>query len=191
MDDLIRASVIDIIRVDEVDKMVEHGLIDSTHDLDGIAEDGNTILGHHCFPRCLVMVSPGVFKCRKLDNLKISHDNTKYVFKELPNDYSLECLERLVQIGIIEPIHVTEDGYEVPFKSSLEYFHSKHHIPPTNPTGDINMSPVDGYLFTACRSIHNVQWLTNSGGVNKYVVKYIGKIDEESYVIISTDTYSN
>ena len=72
------------------------------------------------------------------------------------------------KVGIVEPIQVTEDGYEVPFKSNLPYFHPKRHIPPTNPTGGINMSPVDGYLFTACLSMQNVQWLTNSGGVNKY-----------------------
>ena len=181
----------DIVRTNEVDKMVEHGLMNSIHDLDDIVENGNKILGHHCSPRCLVMVSPGVFRCRKLNNLKISPDNTKHVFKALPNDYSLECLERLEKIGIIEKIQVTEDGYEVPFKSNLPYFHPKRHIPPTNPTGDINMSPVDGYLFTACLSMQNVQWLTNSGGVNKYVVKYIGKIDEQNYVIIATDSTTN
>ena len=40
MNDLIRASVIDIVRVDEVDNMIEHGLMDSIHDLDDIVEDG-------------------------------------------------------------------------------------------------------------------------------------------------------
>ena len=123
MNDLIRASVVDIVRVDEVDNMIEHGLMDSIHDLDDIVEDGKKILGHHCSPRCLVMTAPGVFHCRKLNNLKISPDNTKHVFKPLPNDYSSECLERLVKIGIIEPIQVTKDGYEAPFKSSNEYFH--------------------------------------------------------------------
>ena len=188
LNDLIRASVIDIVRVDEVDHLIEHGLMKSVVDLEEIVNDASTILGHHCSPRCLMMVSPGVFRCRKLNNLQISPDNTKHVFKPLPNDYSLECIERLVKIGLIEPIHVTDDGYEAPFKSCLEYFHPKRHIPPTNPTGDINMSPVDGYLFTACKSMQNVQWLTQCGGVNKYVVKYIGKIDEQNYVIVSTDS---
>ena len=53
------------------------------------------------------------------------------------------------------------------------------------------MSPVDGYLFVACRSMQNVQYLTLCGGVNKYVVKYIGKIDEQNYVIICTDSSKN
>ena len=191
INDLIRASVIDVVRVDEVDHLIEHGLMESVVDLEKIVEDASNILGHRCSPRCLMMVAPGVFRCRKLNNLEVSPDNTKHVFKPLPNDYSLECIERLIKIGIIEPIHVTPEGYEAPFKSSNEYFHPKRHIPPTNPTGDINMSPVDGYFFTACRSMQNVQWLTQCGGVNRYVVKYIGKIDEQNYVIICTDSQQN
>jgi hypothetical protein len=187
IDDLIRASVCDVVRVDEVDHMVEHGLLNSVVDLDEVVKDASTVLGHRCSLACLVMVSPGVYKCKKLNNLKVSHDNNKHTFKALPNQYSLECLDRLVQIGLVDQIVVTKDGYEAPFKSSLEYFHPKRHIPPTNPNGDINMSPVDGYLFTACRSMQNVQFLTHCGGVNKYVVKYIGKIDEQNYVIICTD----
>ena len=191
INDMIRASVIDVVRVDEVNHLIEHGLMKSVVDLEEIVEDASKILGHHCSPRCLMMVSPGVFRCRKLNNLNVTSDNTKHVFKPLPNDYSLECLERLVKIGLVEPIEVNENGYEAPFKSCHEYFHPKRHIPPTNPTGDINMSPVDGYFFTACRSMQNVQWLTQAGGVNKYVVKYIGKIDEQNYVIVSTDSQKN
>ena len=92
---------------------------------------------------------------------------------------------------MIENIIVSKDGYEAPFKSNVEFFHPKRHIPPTNPTGDINMSPVEGYFFTACRSMQNVQYLTLCGGVSKYVVKYIGKIDEQNYVIICTDSSKN
>ena len=65
----------------------------------------------------------------------------------------------------------------VPFKSKCSFFHPKRHIPPTNPTHDINMSPVEGYTFAVTRSMQNIQWLTNCGGCNRYVIKYIGKID--------------
>lgn len=129
MNDLIRASVIDTIRVDEIDKLVEGGLMKSVHDLDDIVEDDEKILRYHCSPRCLVMTSPGVFCCRKLNNLEISSDNTKRVFKSLSNNYSSECLERLVKTVIPEPIQVIKDGYKIPSKSYNE-FSSK--IPYTN-----------------------------------------------------------
>ena len=49
------------------------------------------------------------------------------------------------------------------------------------------MSPVEGKTFSVCRSMQNIQLLTDCGGVNKYVCKYIGKIDESNYVIINVD----
>ena len=107
------------------------------------------------------------------------------------NDYSLECLERLVQIGLVDPLEVSEEGYEVPFKSNDSYFHPKRHVPPTNPSNDMNISPVDGYTFSVCKSMQNVQLLTECGGVNKYVCKYIGKIDEQNYVVVNTDNAQN
>ena len=42
------------------------------------------------------------------------------------------------------------------------------------------MSPVEGKTFSACQSMQNVQCLSRSGGLNKY----IAKIDENNYVII-------
>ena len=32
--------------------------------------------------------------------------------------------------------------------------------------------------------MQNIQWLTTSGGLNKYICKYIGKIDENNHSII-------
>ena len=46
------------------------------------------------------------------------------------------------------------------------------------------MSPVEGKTFAACRSMQNIQCLTQPGLLNKYVCKYIGNIDENNRVII-------
>ena len=53
-----------------------------------------------------------------------------------------------------------------------------------NNTGDMNISPVEGYTFAVCRSMQNCQRLTHCGGCSKYVCKYIGKIDEQNYVVV-------
>lgn len=66
-----------------------------------------------------------------------------------------------------------------------KHFHPKRHIPPTNPSDDLNMSPVEGKTFAVTRAMQNAQLLTDCGGVNKYVCKYIGKIDEKNYVIVN------
>ena len=68
------------------------------------------------------------------------------------------------------------------------FFRPTRHIPPTNPTHDLNISPVESQTFVVCRSMQNIQSLTHSNGCNKYVVKYLGKIDEQNFVITSTDS---
>ena len=54
------------------------------------------------------------------------------------------------------------------------FLNPNHHIPPTNPTHDLNISPVIGELFAATLSMMNAQVLTQTNGCNKYVCKYIG-----------------
>ncbi len=189
--ELIRASVLEIVRPDEAEHLRRDGIISSMHDIDDIIKDAQTMLTHHCSPRCLMAVGDGVYKCRKVNYLRETLDNTRHVFKPLPNDYSMECLERLVKIGLVEPLQFNEAGYMKPFKSSDDFFHPKRHIPPVNWTHDLNISPVEGYTFAACRSMQNLQWLTHCGGCHKYVVKYIGKIDEQNYVVVSTNGNKN
>jgi hypothetical protein len=92
---------------------------------------------------------------------------------------------------LVQPLRINDDGYESPFVSTDPFFHPSRHIPPTNPSDDINISPVEGYLFAVCQSMQNVQWLTNCGGVNKYVCKYIGKIDEQNYVVVFASGATN
>ena len=49
------------------------------------------------------------------------------------------------------------------------------------------MSPVEGYTFANCRLMQNIQLLTQTGAVNKYVCKYIGKNDEHNYMVVYVD----
>ena len=53
------------------------------------------------------------------------------------------------------------------------------------------MSPVEGYTFSQLRSMQNVQCLMYSAGANKYICKYIGKMDENNYTVVSTDAHKN
>jgi predicted GIY-YIG superfamily endonuclease len=156
--------------------------------------DAITFLPHKCTSGCQAKVVENgevKFKCRKLNNLKVSKDNTRHTFQSLPNEIPEECIQKLIQVGIVEPIQFLENGYRYPFKSKLPIFHPKRHIPPTNPNGDLNISPVEGYTFANCKSMQNIQVLTQSGGVNKYVCKYIAKLDEQNYVVMKTDSYKN
>ena len=100
------------------------------------------------------------------------------------NNFSTECIDKLTEIGMAEPITYNEFGYPSELKSSHPFFHPKRHIPPTNPHFDLNMSPVEGKTFAACRSMQNIQCLVSSGGLNKYVCKYVAQVDDNNHVIV-------
>ena len=186
--DLIRASVVDIVRSDEVLSLIDEGLLDSHNDVYTIQDLASAILAHKCTPRCMRRVGhrggPEDFQCQKLNNLKVSPDTTKHCFIPLPNNHSPDCVEKLVKIELADPILLNEFGVPSEFKCSCGLFHPTRHIPPTNPHDDLNISPVESRTFCACKSMQNIQWLTVCGGLNKYICKYIGKIDENNYVII-------
>ena len=53
------------------------------------------------------------------------------------------------------------------------------------------MSPVEGYTFAQLRSMQNVQSLLYSPGTNKYICKYIGEMDENNRIVVSTNAHKN
>ena len=184
----------DIIKVEEINCLIDEGLINTSSEVRNITNLAKNILSHKCNPRCLVMVGENKFVCRKPNYLKMNNPpgNTIEKYEILPNDLSLESLQQLEKLGIIKPLkfnHTTK--YLKPFKSRLLCFHPKRHIPAVNWTHDLNISPVEGYTFSYCQSMQNIQKITNTGGCNKYTIKYIGKIDEQNYVIVHTDSHKN
>ena len=110
-------------------------------------ENAELFLPHRCNDSCLVMNPDGSYRCRKIDNVKASADNTKHQFIPLPNDYSIPCLKILESIGLTDILVIDDDGNVKEFKSSLPFFHPVRHVPPTNPTNDINISPIEGYIL--------------------------------------------
>ena len=184
VEDLIRASVLDIVRPDEINKFIEDGVFVSKDDVHDVIADGISFLTHQCNSRCLVKSPNGELRCRMPDYFKLSRGkNTIHQFVDLPLHISEECWKRLSNIGLAnEPFD--EHGNQNQFKSRLEFFHPKRYVPPVNPNED-KMSPVDGYTFSCCRSMQNVQRLTAAGGCCKYCCKYIGKIDQQNYSVVS------
>ena len=181
--DLIRNNVIDIVRPDDIEKLIQEGYIKHEDDAIEVQNDGNTYLIHHCNARCLVPDSNGILRCR-VNNFRMSQDNTRQSFIALPNEFSDTCLKRL-EISGLAALERNEDGEIVSFQSELDYFHPKKHIPPWKP-GDKNISPCETKTFCVCRSMQNVQWLSGAGGSCKYCCKYVAKIDKNNYMSVST-----
>ena len=95
-------------------------------------------------------------------------------------------------MGIIKPLEYDEvNDYLKPFESRLSFFHPSRHVPAVNWNDIYNVSPVEGYTFVICQSMQNIQRIINTGGCNKYCIKYVGKIDEQNSVIVYADSHKN
>lgn len=191
VEDLTRCSVLDIVRPSEVHHLIDDGTYTNYTDWYTTVKHGKSFLGHKHNSRCVYKKPNGDIGCKKQNYLEVSKDNTRDTFMEFNNELPEECLARLEKIGMIEREEENENGYRPPYKSKLDFLHPKRHIPATNPNDDINMSPCEGYTFANCCSMQNIQKLSNCGGANKYVCKYITKIDEQNYIVVWVDKNTN
>lgn len=183
VDDLIRASVFDIVRPDEVQRFIDEGVFECVHDIHEVTDNGIAFLPHACTDRCLVKREDGTLRCRVKDYANASTDNTQHQFVPMRNDYSLECLKILDEVGLLEELEYDDLGNVIHFQSKIDYFHPKRHHPPRNLSEGF-ISPVEGYTFAVCKSMQNVQRLVGAAGVAKYVCKYIAKVDEKNYIVV-------
>ncbi len=89
MDDLIRASVVDIVRYDEIQDYVGQGVLESVEDIYTVKEL-EKILSHRCTQICVRRIGDGEgpenFRFRKADYLKMSPDNTRNCHIPLPSN---------------------------------------------------------------------------------------------------------
>ena len=99
----------------------------------------------------------------------MSPDNTKHCYISLPNEYTPEYILKLAEIGMIRHVNLIDGIPSGDFETDHDLLKSTRHIPPTNPTHDRNMSPVEGYTFAQLRSMQNVQSLLYSPGANKCI----------------------
>ena len=148
--------------------------------------DAERFLTHNCNARCLVRMPDGSLRCRLPNYLEMSPDNTKEAFVKLPNNTDDECWKRLAKCGLAnEPID-EETGDRNLFQSSLKVFHPERWVPAIR-IGEPSISPVESQTFAVCRSQQNFQKLTSAGGCSKYCCKYITKVDDQNYIVVSMD----
>ena len=191
---LVRASVCEIVQADEVQDFINEGIYERIEDVEETQKLATEILSHlQCCKRCQVKIaagdSPQCVRCRKIDNLNVSEDNTKHTFQQLPVKFSTETRSILENAGIIEPSVRDSLGRLLPIVSKHPLFHQTRHIPPTVRTHDMNISPVVGKLFAATKSMLNVQVLGQTRGLFQYLCKYLGKVDMNNLVVVSTNKY--
>ena len=112
VDGLARCSIFDVVRIHELQDLYNDGTFENVEDYKDMINDASNFLRHNCNSRCLVLTPDGKFRCRKLNYLQVSKDNTKHTYQDFNNDISQECLDRLRQIGMIDPLQINEHGFE-------------------------------------------------------------------------------
>ena len=72
------------------------------------------------------------FVCRKINNFKVSPDNTRYCIIPLGNKRSPIVVDILQEIGLFEAIQINDYGHASQYKSHHPFFHPCRHIPCTH-----------------------------------------------------------
>ena len=87
-----------------------------------MADQAMKILSRSCYTRrCLRRVKvkdgPDKYECRKINNLKISKDNTSHTHILLPVKVSHEYMNKLIGIDLLEAIEIDKHGTVIEYKA--------------------------------------------------------------------------
>ena len=175
---LIRGFVDEIVGVDEVEGLIQEGLIEDWEDYSLMKEQAKSFLSHQHSERCMRRTGPGDYDlvCRVPDARLVSKDITSFSENILHVNHSANSIRVMEKLGLCMKLKDT-DGEFVPTR---EYLKARRIYAPVR-HGEGNITPVLGRFFAATRSSMNVQICT-SNGTTRYVVKYLVKIDENNYV---------
>ena len=186
-EDLIRTTGAEVIRVDEIDSLIERGMIKGLSEYEEILEL-TKVLKHTCKPRCLMRIKPGdgpeCFKCKKIHAVRDHPDPTQHGYIQIPVKLSQESLDKLVRLGLAERVDDDNVEYKHP------YFKPTRHMAPCVNNAEDNMSPVTTELFILFKSMCNVQFICCSNGIVKYILKYVAKLDECNRVTASSNIHT-
>ena len=101
VNELIRASIFDIAKTEEISKFIEDGVFTSEYDICMVYEDVISFLPHLCNDACLVHNSDGTFRCQKLDNVRVSnykktsiYSPTKWLFGHMSQNTSTNWFDQ-------------------------------------------------------------------------------------------------
>ena len=64
---------------------------------------------HHCKESCILNSTYGALRCQKLDNMRVSKENTRRQFISLTNNYLVGCLQILQRIGFTDKLDIDDD----------------------------------------------------------------------------------
>ena len=165
--------VIDILPPSEIEDFISKGLIKDQNDWTTLQATATQVLTHNRHTkRCLVRKNyTGIFDedfaCRKPHPVFDSINPLEDEFIPLPFEFSETCVGILEKTGLwIPPCPAFPKG-----KVKHPMLEPKRHMGFCHPGARENMSPVNGQHFAFTRSMQNIQIISGTNGVARYVVK--------------------
>ena len=160
---MIRTSTMEIIKgPDELNRLLENGLLSTVDDVAEVVECAETVLPHRCDERCLRRVGDGEgpenFRCRKLHPVRDNPDPTSHAYIPFDHDYDESTLHVLEEIGLYLP-PPEGSGPNVRGTFGHPFFEPTRHLPPCNQNAKCNMSPV----------IPDFLWLSNPRRIHRFL----------------------
>ena len=163
----------DLVKTEEIQSFIDKGLFKNENDWSTCKATAHQVLSHtRHSDRCLRRKDhTGVFEldyeCRKMHPVFDSKTPLEDEFQSLPYTFSDACLKTLNDIGLYtEP----EPG-KVKGTFHHRMLEPKRHLGVVHPGARENMSPVLSEHFAFTRSMQNLQVITGTNGVTRYVVK--------------------
>ena len=187
-----RSAVCDLITSDEITAYIEKGLLKNLDDFHTFTEQASSYLSHSCESgRCLIRVGDSGdpdedFRCKKKDPVLDSIDPLEDDFIPFKYDWSKSCLDILKQCDLYEePSPGFPNG-----RFLATVLQPRRHMGKVTPSAKENLSPVVPEFFALTRSQQNVQVITGTGAVSRYVAKYIVKMDAGNRCVVYSDCHT-
>jgi hypothetical protein len=149
--DRIRGSTTDLIRAQELDGLIQEGLIADEREAIHVTNEATRILKHTCTARCKKLMSNGQLTCRVDDNARMNPIPTRHSTVEVYIKHSEQAESLLEQMDLFQPNPLI--GMSTPLHPKLV---TQKHFPDAC-RGEGIISPCNGRLFVAHRSSDNLK----------------------------------
>ena len=183
--DKIRGFNADIVRIEEVDDFVRRGIYDKHSDWYQMSEEARTILTHRN-ERSKKRTGTGdaEVESRYVDPVHITPNCTQHVSVRVDPGHTPEVVAILARCGLCTP---PPEYNPALFEGEHELLRCTRHLPPVR-MGEHNMSPVQGAIFAAMRSMSNAQ-VVSGYTIARYVTKYLIKVDKNSHTVCRVSSH--
>jgi len=165
--------------------LVASGLFDTEDAALQALLEGSKVLKHECSARCMKRVSAdGTLSCRVVNNGVENPHPGEHTVKTIEVEHSKAAEDILVDLGLFV---MNEQGCCVPNKDCEfgNLFVAQQHYPPAG-RDEGPVSACNGMLFLATMCAQNLKLICGTYFLNRYLTKYVSKIDEHNRVFINT-----